>query len=416
MKNYQKSRKNSAVITGFLFVTLLILVSSCRKEEYEPIQGNYLVSYRLNHSFTLETVQSILSLAAFEYPEAITLVENADYGVRIYIISYQTYYLDSLINASGLVCMPDADEEFPVISFQNGTNTDDDNAPTKNPFNESYILLEMMASNGYIVLIPDYIGFGASEDLIHPYYHRSSTNNAVIDMIHAFNEMKLRDDILATSTAATYLMGYSQGGWATLSALDEIENGTGTEIDVAAASCGAGAYDLTAMSNYILNLETFPGPHYLPYFIYSQQELGLIQEPLSTFFKSPYAERIPQLFDGTNSNNEVNAQLTNTIGDLLTDNLINNFQTSQDYEGLRLRLEENSIDAWNTNAELHLYHGTDDLNVPAEQSSLIYNAFINAGADPDKVLLFELTGKDHEGGVLPWGISTINWFNTLEGK
>lgn len=416
MKNYQKKQKNPALITGIVFITLLLFVSSCRKEEIEPIQGDYLVSYRLNHSFTLETVQSILSLAAFENPEATQLLEHADYSVRIYIISYYTHYKDSVINASGLVCMPDADEAFPIISFQNGTNTDDENAPTQNPFNENYILLEMMASNGYIVLIPDYIGFGASHDLTHPYYHRSSSNNAVIDMIHAFNEMKLRDDILATSNATTYLMGYSQGGWATLSALDEIENGAVTGIEIAAASCGAGAYDLTAMSNYILNLETFPGPHYLPYFIYSQQELGLIPEPLSTFFKSPYAERIPGLFDGSYSNDEVNAQLTNTIGDLLTDDLIHNFQTGEDFAILRQRLEENSIDAWNVNARLRFYHGTDDMNVPPEQSSLMYNAFINAGADPDNTNLYEIAGKDHEGGVLPWGISTINWFNTLEGK
>jgi pimeloyl-ACP methyl ester carboxylesterase len=274
----------------------------------------------------------------------------------------------------------------------------------------------MLASNGYIVLIPDYIGFGASENFIHPYYHRSSSNNAVIDLIHAFDEMKLRDNVLATSSATTYLIGYSQGGWATLSALDEIENGPATGIEVAAASCGAGAYDLIAMSNYILDLETFPGPHYLPYFIYSQQVMGLILEPLSTFFKSPYTERIPELFNGNYSNSEVNAQLTNTIGDLLTDNLINNFQTGQEFDGLRERLIENSIDAWNTNTALHFYHGTDDSNVPPEQSSLIYDAFINAGSDPGKVSLFELAGMDHDDGVLPWGISTISWFNTLEGK
>lgn len=398
-----------------LMLTVLILIASCSKEQNEQTDA-YLVDYKFEFVYPLETIGSMLSVLLYEYPEASGLLEHAEYGVQLYTIEYYTHYEDSLIIASGLVCMPMADKGFPVISFQNGTNTAHDNAPSKDLFNENYLMLQLMASNGYIILIPDYIGFGASESILHPYYHRTSTNNAVIDMMQAFEELENKNDILPYSNNNTYLMGYSQGGWATLSAFDEIENGEETGINIAAVSCGAGAYDLMTMSAYVLGQETFPGPLYLPYFIYSQMDMGLIQDPLEKFFKSPYAEKIPQLFDGSLTNSEVVAELTDQIADLVTDNMRNNFQTGQDFVRLREVLTENSITAWNTSKKLHFYHGTDDLNVPPEQSLNMYNDFIDAGADPNQVSLFELNGSDHSTGLVPWGILTLNWFNALEDK
>lgn len=401
---------------SLLLILLLGLTAACKKETNEPVEDTYLVDYSLNHFYPLETLQAFLAGTVEEYPEAAGLLENALYGIQVYIIEYKTHYRDSLVTASGLVCLPMADGTFPVISFQNGTNTKHDDAPSKAPFNESFLLLETMASNGYIVLIPDYVGFGSSEDIIHPYYHKASSNNAVIDMLLAFNEMEQKPDILPGKSDHTYLMGYSQGGWATLAAVEEIENGYHPGMSITAASCGAGAYYLITMTDYVLGQETYPGPVYLPYFIYSQQTLGMLTDPLDKYFKLPYAGKIPVLFDGSYSNDEVNAELTDQIADLVTDALRLNFETGQDFSKLRERLAENSIIAWNTDTKIHLYHGTADQNVPPEQSQSLYQNFMIAGADPYTVEYFGLFDKDHGSGVMPWGIATINWLNGLENK
>jgi pimeloyl-ACP methyl ester carboxylesterase len=416
MNEYKRSKRSPAILAGIAVILLLALVTACQKESEEPSGDTYLIDYTLHHLNSPEIIQAFLSAFAMEYPEAGNILENSDYGIKVYIMTYRTHYKDSLITASGLVCLPAADGNFPVISFQNGTNTAHDHCPTKDPYDEGYFLMQAMASNGYIVLIPDYIGFGAAEEILHPYYHRVSTNNAVIDMLHAFDEMKLKSDILAGSTDHTYLMGYSQGGWATLSVLDALENGEEAGINITAASCGAGAYDLMTMSTNILNLDTYPGPHYLPYFIYSKQDMGLLQEPLDKFFKTPYLEKIPQLFDGSLTNDEVNSQLTDQIPDLVTVSLIDDFQDGQEYGRLRELLAENSVYAWDTNIKLHFYHGTADQHVPPEQSSMIYNNFLAAGANPDLVGYTEFSGLDHGSGLFPWGISSITWFNTLENK
>lgn len=394
-------------------LAVLVLLNSCRDDT--TISTEYLVSYNQESVLLLPVITALFESLGTEYPGASDILARAQHSVQVFSITYKTQYKGSDITASGLVCLPLTEEQFPVISFQNGTNTLDANAPSADPLNTNYLLLQAMASNGYIMLIPDYIGFGASEELIHPYYNRTATDNAVVDMMHACYELLEQHDILAKSNGRNYLMGYSQGGWATLSAHDAIENGGVSSLEIVASSCGAGAYDLMTMSSYVLDLETFPGPLYLPYFIYARQQYGTLTDPLDKFFKEPYASRIPVLFDGSYSNGEINEQLTDTIANLVSDDLRLNFLTGASFQSLREVLAESSVPAWNTNGLINLYHGTADLNVPAEQSSSMYDSFLLAGAG-QQVNYFELTGLTHETGLIPWGILTINWFNTLEGK
>lgn len=413
MKKKPGFRNTRPFFYGIGIVLLTVVVLSCSKDQDEGNTEAFLVDYEPTAFFPLATVESYLALLLDEFPEASDIAEKARYGVQVYTLTYRTRYLGTVVTASGLVCMPMADETFPLISFQNGTNTAHDHAPTQDPYDQGYMLLEFMASNGYIILIPDYIGFGASDDILHPYYDRTATNQAVLDMIQAFEEMKDESNVVATSSGNIFLMGYSQGGWATLSVLDEMENGSTSDFNVTAVSCGAGAYDLMTMSDHVLGLETFPGPLYLPYFIYSQQNMGFIDDPLELFFKSPYAGYIPDLFDGSLSNDEVNAQLTEEMADLVTDALRENFQTAQDFGQLREVLERNSVPAWASGNRINFYHGTDDLNVPPEQSFAIHQGFLSAGAAAEKVRFFEMPGMDHGSGLIPWGIQTLTWFNSL---
>jgi pimeloyl-ACP methyl ester carboxylesterase len=234
-------------------------------------------------------------------------------------------------------------------------------------------------------------------------------------MIRAVQELVKEKSIAANTNGTTYLMGYSQGGWATLSVLEALEK-SDHGIVVDAASCGAGAYDLTAMSEWVMALETFPAPHYLPYFVYSEQDYGALADPLTRFFNEPYASRIPELFDGSYENDQVNSQLNDTISVLLTADMRANFKTSADYAPLRNALIKNSVTAWNPNALIRFYHGTADVNVPPEQTTLMASRMLDAGGDPDRVVVLPMEGMNHETGVIPWGIQTINWFNELENK
>ena len=402
---------------GLIFLATVAILHGCTDDgSFNTPSNNYLVDFGQANLLLLPAVQALMVPLEAEYPEAAFIRANASYGVQVYRITYKTHYKGGEITASGLVCVPLADMEFPVISFQNGTNTQHANAPTEDPIDFNYMLLEAMASNGYIILIPDYIGFGSSDNLIHPYYQKKSTTDAVIDMLQASLELLDYTAVLAKSNGNLFLMGYSQGAWATLCTMYELEQDNQTGLTLSAVSCGAGAYDLMAMSDYVLSLTSFPAPLYLPYFIYSEQVFGALNDPLDKYFKQPYAGIIPTLFDGTYSNGEVNAQLNDTIGKLLTENMIINFDEGSEFENLRSLLSDNSISGWNTTIPLRFFHGTMDSNIPSMQSTDIHNSFIQAGAGAAVVTFTTLEGSTHETGIIPWGIATVNWLNETGEK
>jgi len=418
MKFFTEQKKYT--ISRYLILLVLMAgifaVPGCKKDtEEEPLVVNEtLVSYLKILSYPVETIKQQLAVWQSPYPDAVAIVNNTSYGVDVYKITYNTMYKGEKVLASGLVCIPQSENTFPIISFQNGTNTLKSDSPSMNPTNYYYTQMEYMAGNGYIIAFPDYIGFGASAQFLHPYYDRETTDRAVVDMILACHELIEEKDIQAKFSGEHFLMGYSQGGWATLSGLKTIETNHKTTIPVTAASCGAGAYDMMAMSTYVLSQEVFPGPLYLPYFIYSQQLYGSHTDPLSKFFNEPYTSRIPELFNGMYSNTQVGAQLNDTISLLVKSNMITDFSDGADFAQLRSLLVKNSVAAWVPAAKINFYHGTTDLNVPPVQSQLIYDSFINIGVGQDKIQYITLPGTDHQFSLLPWGLKTINWFNELK--
>ncbi len=390
-----------------------LILSSCTKDTNNIVENTYLVDFESKYSLQTSFIKNLLNGVMTDYPEVIELINNTNYDVEIYSIEYKTTYNGKEIIASGLICMPVAAENFPILSFQNGTNTSHANAPSINITNPLFAMLQSLAGNGYIILIPDYIGFGSSEDILHPYYVKTTTNSAVIDMMYAAQEFIDKYSTGANYNDKYFLMGYSQGGWATLAALEEIEANHASEFEVEATSCGAGAYDLMEVSDYIFHLDTFPSPLYLPYYIYSHQQYGSLDDPLTKFFQEPYASRIPDLFDGSHSNANINSQLTNKVSSLLLTDLIENFSSSPDYEALRSDLKVNTIEAWAASSLLQFYHGTADMNVSPSESQNIYSGFIDLGLG-SSVQLIEMDGKNHETGLLPWGINTFIWFNEIK--
>jgi hypothetical protein len=94
--------------------------------------------------------------------------------------------------------------------------------------------------------------------------------------------------------------------------------------------------------------------------------------------------------------------------------MISDLSSGADFAQLRSLLVKNSVTAWQPGSKINFYHGSADLNVPPEQSFLIYNSFLSLGVGLDKIHLISLAGTDHESSLLPWGLKTINWFNELK--
>lgn len=398
-----------------LFISLfVILFSSCHNifdNDDEPT-NEYLISYQNEGSYLPIFVEALFDRLVDQYPEMVSIRDRVEYGIQIYKISYYTTLQGESQVASGLVCVPMGEGPFPVISYQNGTNTLHSNAPSENPDYNLYMLIESITSAGFVVAIPDYIGFGSSDNTFHPYLHKESTVQTVVDMLRAIDE--LAENYLNVSVNNDlYITGYSQGGWATMAVQKAIETEYSGEFDLKASACGSGPYDLSYINEYILNQETYPMPYFTGYMFNSYQNLDVIATPIDSVFQEPYAEKIPALYDGTRSGEEINAELTTSVADLFTENYITNYETDTTFTSLRETLVENSVEAWATNIPTRIYHGTADDFVPAQVSQNIYQDFMQLGVSDNQVMMFPLPDLGHTEAIVPTGLASIQWFLEL---
>lgn len=400
-------------ILGYLLATIFFLsiFSGCeignKENDTKPLD-KYLVSYEQQKTYLQAFIVSVLGQAASNYPEINPILNYLEHGVTVYKITYTTSFNGEDRLASGLVCVPIDLGTYPVLSYQNGTNTEHSKAPSVNPDNELFLLLEFMASTGFIITVPDYLGFGDADDMFHPYLDKESTVQTIVDMQRAVKEM-VNNYLEVDMTDDLYITGYSQGGWATLQLQKAIEDDYSNLFNLKASACGAGPYDLNYINEYILAQTEYPMPYFIGYIFNSYINLGLTT-PVSEVFKAPFDSRIPTLYDGTKSGEEINNQLTPRIADLFTNDYINNYKTDAKYAPIISFLTENSIAAWKTTTPTMLLHGTDDTFVPPMGTNRIFQAFQNQGVGVNAVTLVTLPGKTHQTGIIPSGIAAINWF------
>ncbi|MDO8927754.1 MAG: alpha/beta fold hydrolase, partial [Bacteroidota bacterium] len=299
-------------------------------------------------------------------------------------------------------------------SFQNGTNTVNSEAPSEKPNSENWFMLESLASMGFIVVVPDYIGFGESANLPHPYLHAESTTQSILDMLRAVNELTAEDKVEAKPTKDLFIFGYSQGGWSTMQLQKAIEKNYSEEFNLIASSCAAGPYSIGFMNDFIAKSTDYPMPYFLGYLLNSYHSLKLFPNPLSDLFQEPYASKIPALYNGTNTGGTINAALTTKMADLLTPLFRNGFDTDTKFAGLKSAFIANSVVPWKISTPTRLYHGSADELIPVSLSNKMFQDLKTAGTLESKLELKIIQGADHSGGAIPVGISTIEWFLSLK--
>lgn len=396
-----------------LILLVLFSFSACHNlfnnDDEEP-ETQYLVSYDMVRTFTPQMVELIFTELVKQFPEMEVVQQRVEHGILVYKITYNTEFKGETTLASGLVCVPTGDGSFPIISYQNGTNTLHSNAPSVNPNYELYVLLETIASTGFVISLPDYLGFGASETMFHPYLHKESTVQTVLDMLRAVEELaQVRNFTLNNDL---YLTGYSQGGWATMQVQKAIEDDFMGEFNLKASAPGAGPYDLSFINDYILSRETYSMPYYFGYLYNSLMNVEETVPAIAEIFSAPYDSLIPTLFDGKLSGEEINAKLDTVVSNLFTENYRLNYKTDTLYKPLMEALNANSIEAWNTTVPTKIIHGKTDTWVPAAVSKAIYDDFVAKGAG-SRVELIEFPETDHVRGIVPAGLMSIGWFLEL---
>jgi len=395
-------------ISLLLFVFAGFLLNSC-KDNNDPIQKSYENYISTELKLELTSQQAITNFIKVA-PEAVALSPLVRFDVEVRKITYKTVFKDKNIQASGLVCIPKTPGNYPVLSFQNGTNTLHSEAPSVKANDDLFSIMESITAMGFIVVMPDYIGFGASANIPHPYLDARSSTQSILDLLRATSEYTSDDKVLAKATKDLFIFGYSQGGWATMQLQKSIEKDYSTEFNLIASSCGAGPYSIEYMNKYIVDKTEYPMPYFLAYLLNSYQTIGSFTNPLTDLIKQPYAGLIPGLFDGTNSGGTINSKLTTKMADLLTVEYRTGYAADAKYAGVRSALLSNSITAWKAKTPMKLFHGANDNLIPPGISSKMWADFKTAGLTDLQIQLVILPDADHTTGVYPTGLQTIMWF------
>jgi pimeloyl-ACP methyl ester carboxylesterase len=383
---------------AYLLFSLLLVISSCSDRDPAPVeQERKLIEATVVSKKTAGQLQLLAQFSGGQIDPSVL-----KYDVTVYKVTYSTQYKGSEIIASGLVIMPySTTDNFPMLSVQHGTIVEHNAAPSVQSAERYEILLySALASSGFITVVPDYIGFGASKNILHPYYVEEPMAESIADNILA--AANLADDKKIKFDERLFLAGYSEGGYATLAAHKYIEGHGLGQIDLIASFPAAGGYDLTAMQQYFFGLTNYSQPFYMAYVLKSYQEYYGFQSAVSDVFNEPYASKIGLLFNGSTSSGDINFALTNTIPDLIRNDIRTNISTDQKYQYLVDTFRENSLTDWVPTKPIFFYHGDADETVPFNNSQLTLQKLLDNGTLQNLLTFTALTGRTHSSGAAPY--------------
>ncbi|WP_353717394.1 lipase family protein [Dyadobacter sp. 676] len=387
---------------SYLLVWSLLILSSCSEDDTKlvpPTQQNvYLKESTPVKSMTKEEVlEKATSLGAGIVNG---YVRN---GIRVFRITYKTTNTDGTeITASGALILPAVTGPVSMISVQHGTIRTDGEAPSYfQDDSEAASFGAIFGSMGYIIAYPDYIGYGASKDLPHPYEHRASLASASLDMLRAAKEF-LNGQTEVKWDGKLYVAGYSEGGFATMALQRKIEEEASSEFNLRASSCGAGAYDKTAFMKYIVNSPT-QGTYNSLYLwvLLSYDRIYKLNKPASYYFPDPYASQIAQ--------NGINVNINRSFSNILNDSFKKALNDGSDKDFIDA-IADNDVYKFKPKTPTHLYHGDADPLVFYFNSVNAYNAMQALGAT--NVKFTTIPQGTHSSTIPFFLLGTLDFFTT----
>jgi len=403
-QNANNRSLNSTSKGKLLLLALLVTLGTggCKKGDHDCEHCNqYLVSATKIGDFTKEQLNSRFN----DKTGPAYLAALDKYTISVYKIEYKTRFInDSTVLASGCIIIPQNAPAPPMISLEHGDILNIESLAPSNympgpssvatAYNEG----SAEASDGFIVVLPDYLGYGASKNLFHPPFHSASLATCSSDMIRAAKEFL--QDIHQPWNNKLYLQGYSEGGLANLSLQKYIEQNH-LPFNVKAAGTGGAPSHITKIAQYIFNYPSDPGSvkNYLAVILFYNSFYPQLHRPVSDYLIEPYATDV--------QNNGLNATINTGLNTILNPLFVNGINTGSDV-GFLSALADNDVYDWKPVAPLRLYHGTADITIPYFNSEDAYNAMTARGAN--NVELLPLAGLDHDAAIQPYVLGSVQFF------
>jgi len=339
-----------------------------------------------------------------------------NYTLDMQKVTYQSTGADGQVHAmTGLLILPrsysGAKPKVPILMYQHGSETFRPYSPSQflSHLNRPADYPEVMvaaaiASTGYAVAMADYEGMGDNTST-QPYVHGTTLARQVVDMLRAS-----RDIIGGTSGSSSspcswnsqlFLMGYSEGGYVTMTATRELQLNHAGEFTVTASAPLSGPHDLSGvMCQAMLSDSSSKAPYFLPFMLtgYRYASGGTLFSP-DAVLASPYNGTIAPLFDGNSQSDKISEAMGMVFSpanqvrliapkSILTQQFIDRLSLDSSPEFAFLKKNDsyrnpdspNQDSAWVPTLPMRMYHHRSDDLVPYANSQVAFDAFSTAGA------------------------------------
>lgn len=396
------------VIFGVLAAAVLMAGCGSDSDSSAPRQGSTVA---LDPLVLLAEVSSSLqsplarSLGGWEWGRFIlsfgTALTERKYELVLQKVSYASVGADGRSRTlSGLLILPHSSSirpSVPILLYQHGTEPYRSYSPSRYLENRlrptdypEVMVAAAIASTGYAVAMADYEGLGDSTGT-QPYVHGASLARQIVDMLRASRSVIAVGTSPCTWNGQLFLMGYSEGGYATMVATRELQLNHSAEFTVTASAPLAGPHDLSGVMRGVMLSDTpSKAPYFLPFvlnsynYVYGGQTT--LFSPGSTLLPA-YAGVLPPLFDGNTPADRISEAMGMSFSppllivpkSTLTDSFIGQLALDTSPAVAFLR-ENDSYRGWVPSVPIRMVHHGDDELVPFANSQVAFAAFSSAGA------------------------------------
>ena len=322
---------------------------------------------------------------------------EAKYNVQPIDITYTTKepWTNQEIDASGTILIPiNIDFNPAIIGLHHGTIDTGEISPSKQSLGINEITLaKYYASLGFIVSFPDYIGYGSSREINHPFEDLLSLGSSSHDMLKATKEYLEVQEINYSNEL--FLIGYSEGATATISHTELAKNDD--DFELLASFVGGGVYDkeefikilstkdedVESIPNYIWALNTF-------------NQLGKdLNRPWSFYLNTPNDQKL-------NDFGQINGLIPDDLIELNPQKLfrksfIDGIKSGEDHEFIAV-LKKNSIQSLNLDSPISIFYvPNDEVTFSDEISKSTHQYLIDTQIESE---LIELEAENHADGAI----------------
>ena len=266
------------------------------------------------------------------------------------------------ITLSGKIVVPDKVPVRNIILVSHYTIGANFEAPS-----QCFPIEGILAGHGYAVVVADYIGFGVTRHLPHPYMVGELTAKNVIDLYFAaLPYLKSIDKMPADPSI--YLMGYSQGGATTVTVQYLLERDY-PEVKIRRNFAGGGPYDLAATYDKWIADDITGIPCAVPMIIQGMNVAEHLGLDYAVFFQPKLLENYDEYINSKNYTVKQISMLmgANRLSQIVTDECRDK-HTESSFKLYRALMRNSIAYLWRPVAPLYMFHSQDDDTVPFENS------------------------------------------------